>query len=188
MKVTFLVLLATLWLGSASPVPQRSTVCLRPEEMKLYNLLMDYRKSKKLASTPLSAKLTHVAQLHAKDLAEHFNSKNGKCNIHSWSAKGKWKACCYTDDHKEPQCMWNKPREITGYPSEGYEIAYFNSGGATAQEGLTIWKASPGHNPVIVNEGVWKSITWKAVGVGIYKEYGVVWFGAVADEPVDACK
>jgi len=34
----------------------------------------------------------------------------------------------------------------------------------------------------MVNDGIWKKITWNAIGVGIYKEYGVVWFGELKDE------
>jgi uncharacterized protein YkwD len=164
-------------------------VCLSPEEMKLYNLMMEYRKSKGLPSIPLSAKLSQVAQTHARDLVENYKfDVNNKCNPHSWSKKGKWTSCCYTPDHKQAQCMWDKPKEIAGYPSFGYEIAYYSSDGVTAQEGLDGWKASPGHNPLIINSEIWSKVTWNAVGIGLYKEYGMVWFGEVADEtPLTVC-
>lgn len=85
--------------------------------------------------------------------------------------------------------MWNKPREISGYNSNGYEIAYYSSAGANALEGLEGWKKSPGHNPVIVNLGTWSKVEWKAIGVGIYGEYGVVWFGEAEDRgDVEICK
>ena len=77
--------------------------------------------------------------------------------------------------------MWNKPKEISGYEGIGFEIAYYSSAGANAVEGLEGWKKSPGHNPVIVNLGTWSKTEWKAIGIGIYKEYGVVWFGEVED-------
>ena len=78
--------------------------------------------------------------------------------------------------------MWNKPKEITGYPSPGYEIAYYSSSGANAQEGLDGWKLSPGHNPLLINSGMWSKIKWEAIGIGIYKEYGIVWFGDAKDD------
>ena len=78
--------------------------------------------------------------------------------------------------------MWSKPKEIAGYDGEGYEIAYFSSAGASASEGLEGWKKSPGHNPLLINSGNWKKMEWKAIGVGIYGEYGVVWFGEVEDK------
>jgi uncharacterized protein YkwD len=164
--------------------------CISLEEKKLYDMMMAYRKSKGLANIRLSAKLTQVAQTHARDLAEHyaFDVKN-KCNPHSWSKEGNWSSCCYTNDHKEAKCMWDKPREIAGYVSPGYEIAYYSSAGATAKEGLEGWKRSPSHNPLIINEGMWNKVTWKGVGIGIYKEYGVVWFGELEDKsPFTPCE
>lgn len=159
------------------------TICLSAEERKLYEIMMEYRKSKGLESIPLSAKLTKVAQTHARDLMTNYKFDfNNKCNPHSWSRKGKWSACCYTSDHKQAKCMWDKPKEIAGYESAGYEIAYYSSKGATAEEGLDGWKKSPGHNPMIINEGTWSKAKWKAIGVGFYGEYGIVWFGEKSDE------
>ena len=43
--------------------------------------------------------------------------------------------------------MWLKPKEIAGYDGNGFEIAYYSSVGANAQEGIDGWKISPGHNP-----------------------------------------
>jgi uncharacterized protein YkwD len=165
-------------------------VCLTAEEKKLYDLIMQYRKSKKLKSIPISAKLTKVAQAHVRDLSENYVYQDDPvCNPHSWSDKGTWSSCCYTNDHKEAKCMWSKPKEIAGYEGNGYEIAYYSSAGANAVEGLDGWKKSPGHNPVIVNLGIWNKVEWKAIGIGIYNEYGVVWFGEQEDteKPID-CK
>lgn len=159
-----------------------SPICLTREEMKMYNLLNQYRKQKSLKKIALSSKLTRVAQTHARDLAEHFKDQQTGCNIHSWSDNGDWIPCCYTDDHAEAACMWNKPRELTGYEGRGYEIAYFSSGGANAEEGISIWKNSTGHHEVIINSGVWKALTWNAVGVGIHKEFAVIWFGELPDD------
>lgn len=180
----FVVLAATpsLLIPKPYPAPEKGAVCLSAEEKKLYDLMMAYRKDNGLDVIPLSASLTLVAQTHARDLAEHykFDPKN-RCNPHSWSSKGKWTACCYTNDHKRAECMWDKPKEIAGYEAPGYEIAYYSSAGASAEEGLEGWKRSPSHNPLIVNEGIWSKVTWQAVGIGFYKEYGIVWFGEVED-------
>ncbi len=158
-------------------------ICLNVEEKKLYDLIMDYRRSKKLKPIPFSSKLTQVAQAHVHDLTANFDydSKN-LCNPHSWSSKGSWTACCYTADHKYAKCMWDKPREIGGYTGDGFEIAYFSSAGATAADGLEGWKKSPGHNPLLVNTGMWSKVEWKAIGVGVYQQYAVVWFGEVLDQ------
>jgi uncharacterized protein YkwD len=160
-------------------------ICLSAGERELYHLIMDYRKTRKLPAIPYSVKLTQVAQAHVRDLVAHFDyEKSGDCNPHSWSANGNWTPCCYTSDHKQAQCMWSKPREIAGYESEGYEIAFFSSDGAEPQESLDGWKASPGHNPVIINAGTWKAVEWKAIGLGIFGNYAVVWFGQKEDASV----
>lgn len=158
-------------------------ICLSVEEQKLYEIIMDYREEKELSKIPFSAKLTKVAQMHAEDLSKHykFDPKN-KCNPHSWSKNGDWSPCCYTNDHKQAQCMWDKPREIAGYDGDGYEIAYYHSDAATAEPALKGWQKSSGHNPLLVNSGIWKEIEWKGIGVGIYQNYAVVWFGRVDDE------
>ena len=109
-------------------------------------------------SIPLSAKLTLVAQTHAKDLAQHYEfSPKNKCNPHSWSEKGNWSACCYNGP-EQASCMWVKPKELTGYTNNGFEIAYYSSLGANAKEGLDGWKKSPGHNPILINSGSWKGM------------------------------
>lgn len=186
-SILFFTLLALLQAASP-PLAQNSiesSVCLSPEEKKLYDLMMAYRKTKGLEPIKLSPRLTLVAQTHARDLAHNykFDPKN-RCNPHSWSSKGEWSACCYTNDHKQAACMWDKPKEIAEYKSPGYEIAYYSSAGASAEEGLQGWQKSPSHNPLIINEGIWKKVAWKAIGIAFYKEYGIVWFGEQEDDRV----
>jgi len=152
---------------------------LSAEEKKLYDLVMAYRSEKGLPSIPLSKSLTFVAQTHVKDMEQ--NPPSGDCNMHSWSSKGKWTACCYTGDHKQAPCMWNKPRELTNYKGNGFEISHWSSFGTDAQTAIYSWKNSSGHNAVIINEGVWKDHPWKAIGVGIFGSYSVIWFGEVED-------
>jgi len=183
----------SLWIlalvGFHEIAPPRTTACLSAEEKKLYDLVMAYRDEHHLPAIPLSESLTYVAQSHARDLTEHYTFKpTNMCNPHSWSSKGSWKGCCYTNDHKKASCMWAKPGELTEYRGNGYEILYYSSSGANAQEGLDGWKISPGHNPLLINSGMWAKVTWKAIGIGIYKEYGMVWFGEEADPAIpDSC-
>ena len=161
-------------------------VCLSANELKLFELLTAYRKEKGLPYIPLSTSLCYVAQTHAQDLFVNKPNKNN-CNLHSWSSNGKWSACCYTPDHKQATCMWNKPRELTNYGGDGYEIAFNTVHSddanytATAEEALKGWQQSQGHNEVITNKSIWKTTTWKAIGIGIYKGYAVVWFGSDTD-------
>jgi uncharacterized protein YkwD len=152
------------------------TVALSDEEKELFDSINAYRAEKKLPPIPFSASLTFVAQTHVKDLFENRPDKS-PCNMHSWSNKGKWTPCCYTPDHKQAKNMWNKPSELTGYKGAGYEIStMISSGSMTAKDALRSWKSSSGHNAVIVNESIWKAKKWTSLGVGMYKNYAVVWF------------
>jgi hypothetical protein len=152
---------------------------LSASEQRLYRLIMEYRDSKGLPPIPLSPNLSFVAKTHVRDLRAH--PPTGKCNFHSWSNDGPWTPCCYTSDHARAQCMWDKPRELTRYPGNGYEIASWSSAQNTPESALSGWKGSPLHNAVIVNSGTWARIKWRAVGVGIYGSYAVVWFGEESD-------
>ena len=156
-------------------------VCVSAEEKKLYHTINEYRKTHKLPAIPLSRSLTYVAQQHVHDLAANHPDKQ-PCNPHSWSDKGAWKGCCYTEDHANASCMWKKPSELTSYKSNGYEIACTGAYGSV--EILKCWQGSKGHNSVILNQASWKKMKWNAIGVGIYKEYAVVWFGDIADPEV----
>lgn len=180
MKMKYIFIALSFILCSVSANAQNLT----KEEQKLYKLLMDYRKQNGLHEIPLSASLTIVAQTHVKDLVENKPDK-GNCNAHSWSANGKWTACCYTPDHAQATCMWTKPKELTSYSGNGYEIACGSNGCCsdfemTAEYALQSWKKSAGHNGVIVNQGIWKD-KWNAIGIGVYKGFAVVWFGKEAD-------
>ena len=159
---------------------EKDEVCISINEKELYNLIMKYRKTKKLPVIPLSKSLTIVAQIHSRDLSENKVDQN-PCNQHSWSDKGKWKPCCYYPDHRNKECMWDKPKELTNYSAPGFEIAYFHSAGATPEQALDAWKKSKGHNAVMINADIWKNQKWNAIGIGIYKNYATVWFGMQTD-------
>ncbi len=80
--------------------------------------------------------------------------------------------------------MWNKPRELTAYTDNGYEIAYgiFGKHTATADSAFNAWKKSRNHNAIILNKKIWKSHHWNALGVGIYKNHALIWFGEDEDK------
>jgi len=155
--------------------PDNNKVTLTSDEYELYTLIMEYRAGLNLPAIPLSASLSDVAQQHVADL-EESSPTNSTCNLHSWSDNGNWTACCYTSDHAQASCMWDKPRELTDYTGNGYEIAYAHSSAATPEGALNGWKNSEGHNNVIINAGAWDT-RWKSIGVGIKGKYAVVWFG-----------
>jgi len=175
----YLTIFVTLLTFNDEDAPKTT---ISTEELKLYDLIMEYRQSEGLGRIPLSNSLTLVAQTHCRDLVENSPDAKKNCNAHSWSAKGDWSSCCYTPDHKKAECMWHKPKELTSYDGYGFEIAVWSSQpNLTAAEALDSWKESVSHNNVIINRNKWKKVNWKAIGVGIYKGYATVWFGRETD-------
>jgi hypothetical protein len=173
--ITVIIIFAAVQLSAVSPVFESP----EPAEKKLHELINQYRLSKGLTPIKLSRSLTYVAGLHAADLEKNIPS--GRCNMHSWSGDGSWTSCCYTPDHAKASCMWNKPRELTSYPGNGYECSCMYSAGITPEIALKSWKGSSGHNAVIINQGIWSGHPWKSIGVGIRGQYAVIWFGEEED-------
>lgn len=167
--------------ASAVPVTHQ----LSSAEKELARQINLYRKSRNLPVVPLSASLSIVARAHVLDLSEHYEY-GGNCNLHSWSESPDWSSCCYTNDHSKASCMWDKPRELTVYSGDGYEIAFFSnyeyeSDAAFAKDVLDGWKSSRGHHELIINKGKWTTSRWQAMGVGVFGDFAVVWFGEEID-------
>lgn len=168
-------------------------ICLSEFEDELYKELNNYRIQNGLDPITLSPSLTYVAQVHCHDLSENFPFNDKDCNMHSWSDKGSWTPCCYTSDHKNRDCAINKPKELTSYKSEGYEIAFFSTynypdAASFAKDAIDMWSKSKGHNETILNLGIWKKVTWKACGVGSYGDFTTIWFGTETDDDTTIVK
>lgn len=158
-----------------------------PASLTLCELVNAYRVEEGLAPIPISVALTTVAETHVKDLDDNPGTLTGNCNMHSWSDSNPslYSGCCYTPDHAQAQCMWDKPKQITAswganrYQESGFEISASTSNPASA---LDLWKGSSAHNAVILNEGQWASFApWPAMGCGAQGGYAHVWFGSAAD-------
>ena len=188
MKIRFIIFFLIITFSGILLFAQDKKVlpdfCISGTELELYKLINNYRKDKGLPPIELSKSLSFVAKTHAKDLAENYKESD-RCNMHSWSKKGDWGSCCYTNNHRKAECMWYKPRELTNYQGIGYEIAFYSSYPADlenqAEASLEGWKKSKGHNTIIINRGQWKKAHWKSIGIGIYEEYVVAWFGQEVD-------
>jgi hypothetical protein len=172
--------------SSSGRVHRADTLELNEAEIELARQINDYRKSKDLKPIPLSASLSLVARIHVYDLSENY-VYGRNCNLHSWSSSGYWSSCCYTSDHRRAACMWDKPRELTDYKGDGYEIAFYStyeysSVAGQIADAIGGWKTSRGHNELIVNKGKWTTSEWKAMGVGVYGGFVVVWFGEHVDQ------
>jgi len=178
MRLPFLILFSIVILTNYNGYSQKLTT----EEKKLFTIINQYRKEKSLPPITLSPSLTLVAQTHVKDLEQNYIWGTA-CNLHSWSDKGKWTPVCYTPDHAQVALVWKKPRELSTYQGNGYEIAFGGEDNyvANANEALQSWKNSKFHNAVIINSDIWNE-KWNAIGIGIYGSYAVVWFGNEIDQ------
>jgi hypothetical protein len=150
------------------------------EAKQLIAELNKYRAKSGKAAIPASPSLCAVGQAHVIDLAKN-NPVTATCNLHSWSNQGSWSSCCYTDDHAQAGCMWNKPKELTTYTGTGYENAHAGGGSPFYIINTSWGSQSPAHRAVMLNQGQWANRTWRAVGAGMYQGYAVLWFGEQVD-------
>lgn len=184
---------------SAQPAPEASVMfpgkqCLNETEQKMALALNQYRKSRGLKPIPVSASLSWVARVHVEDLKANY-VYGSSCNLHSWSENNVWSSCCYKSDHKMAQCMWDKPRELSQYKGDGFEIAFYSTydypdADSFVAEALNGWKTSRGHHDIIANRGKWATAKFEAMGVGANDEFIVVWFGEMTDlaGPPENCR
>lgn len=166
---------------------------LSEKEKELVKLINDYRIS--LGKRPLnvSKSLTYVARTHNKDQVLHFENdlkddKGRPANMHSWSKYGNWTPIMY-NKYGSHRPMWDKPKELTPYKSEGSEISagkqyYDQVYQITPEIALRLWKNSPGHNNEIIEDNILYDVYHadKIMGVSIHDGFANVWFG---EDPAD---
>lgn len=173
-------------------VSHAQTASLTEDEQALYELVMAYRAEYGLPRIPVSPSLTYVAHVHAQDVYYHYSEFPAGCNNHSWSSHGTWTRCDYYGDHRNAEGMWSKPRELTSYPGNGYEIIHYfcppTSGICTPEGALKSWQSSPGHNAVVINQSIWEKHPWAAIGIGMYKGVACIWFGEQTDPATEGEK
>jgi hypothetical protein len=154
--------------------------CLTEDEYRLYELINAHRLVQGEREIPLSASLSFVARTHVIDLFTN-HPDTGICNLNSWSDKGDWTACCHNKYIPKEECIRNKPKELTSYTGEGYELTYAEILSTSADTVFRFWKKIDEANEFLLNRGRWEEKTWRAMGVGMYKSYAVVWMGQRTD-------
>lgn len=164
-------------------VQQQGSPLVQPDVLgvQLADRINAYRVSRGLPSIPRSRALGIVAATHARDLARNYRGGGDSCNMHSWSQASMWSGCCYTPDHAQSKCMWQKPKELTGFPGFGYEVSASSSGSIDPDGALRLWQSSSGHHAVILNQGMWANSQWRSIGAAIYGGFAVAWFAKEAD-------
>lgn len=149
---------------------------LTRDESILFNMINDIRVQNKLKSIPLSRDLCTVAQTHIDDLIKWKPQDKG-CSLQSWSGSGNWTSCCNTKELPGIECMKSKPREITGYKGDGYELIYWSEENAIPAEAAALWRDVDASADMILGRAKWSNFHWKAMGVGIKGGYAVLWLG-----------
>ncbi len=152
--------------------------CVSSEEKALTDALMTARTAQQLAPLPLSSSLSYVAHLHAKDLAENYDPESD-CLLSSWSDQGEWKPCCNLPKYPEGDCMWAKPRELSNYKANAYELIFQLPDSVAREEEIAAFLlASTELQAMLLEEG-WGG--WKAFGVGKSGKFISLWFGHAPD-------
>ena len=157
-----------------------SSFCIGKVEQELYLAVNKFRKENNLPPIPLSVSLSYVAALHAKDLFLNHPDQ-GSCNSHSWSAKGFWAPFCYPRDENKKNSVWDKPRELTHYPSKAFEIVYSENNPLIRDTILMVWQGEDYFRSFLLNTGKWQGKTWNAIGIAVYENYACAWFGEAVD-------
>lgn len=164
-----------------------ATLTLTEAEQRIYDNIMTERAAVGQPSIPLSPSLMKVARAHATDSANHYASLPDTCNLHSWSDQGDWEACCYTSNHANAACMWSKPKEVSNFDAQGYEISAW--GTPTLQNAVAGWMNSPPHKAVLLNEGdMWSRAPFLSIGIGLdgneeAGQFAHVWFAWKSECP-----
>ncbi|MBF2047872.1 MAG: CAP domain-containing protein [Elainella sp. C42_A2020_010] len=146
------------------------------EEARLHELVNQYRAEQGLPPIPRSPSLDLLANRHVLDIALNIGQLT-----HSWSD------CDYNpSDLRTLNCSSRAAQRLgTAYPGKVYENAHYNARGATAASALRGWQNSPSHNALLLNLNNWRNSRWRAMGIGIYRQYAVLWVGEERD-PVKA--
>lgn len=150
------------------------------DELRLYELIMTERRKAGLHAIPLSPVLTSVARAHVWDSTT--SPASGSCNMHSWTTDtGAWEPFCYTSDHAQMRKMHAMPQVLFDFRADGYENSAWGSPSTNPDRAIAGWMGSSGHRSVILNEGIWADMEWRAIGIGISGQYAHMWVSTCAD-------
>lgn len=176
--MTFIFLMST-YTFAQNKLPE--DFCINNSEADLFykinELRIDYGKPK----LQLSASLSYVAQLHVNDLQIN-NPDTSVCNLSSWSGNGDWTPCCYTKYLHNPDCMWDKPKELTPYPYRGYELVVFIQDDFNTDTIINLWSDSKEVLDMLLTRGTYSKKKWICAGVAINDNYVSLWFGQRRDK------
>ncbi len=155
--------------------------CIDQMESSLFDNINLLRGDYGMSQLQLSVSLCYVAELHVNDL-QNNHPDTSVCNLSSWSDKGSWTPCCYNKYVHNPDCMWDKPKELTPYSYRGYELVTFFEEDFNADSIINLWADSKETLDMILMRGNYKNKKWICAGIGISKNYVSLWFGQRKDK------
>jgi len=153
-------------------------VCISQDEQELIDLINDFRKENNLDKIESSVVMNYVADVHSKDLYLNYDISS-KYGLHFWSNQGRWSK---SGDKEEFLCMYDKPFELTGYRSKGYELVSYYSVDIPVQDILANWKENASASNFLLQKGTYSNKNWMSIGVSVFEGYICVWVGELSDK------
>ena len=174
-----LVLMSTcLSLLAQKAIP--ADFCIDKNEMQLFNSINELRIAYEKEPLQLSASLSYVAKTHVNDLITN-HPDTSICNLSSWSNKGNWTPCCYNSYFPNPDCMWDKPKELTNFTFRGYELALYFDDKPVPDSVIALINETKEALEMLLTQGEYKEKKWMSCGIGINAHYVSVWFAQRKD-------
>ncbi len=173
-----LVMVIPQFAGAQNKIPD--DFCLSNDEFNLFDAINQIRVDYDKNPVELSASLSYVASLHVDDLYNN-HPDTSICNTSSWSDKGNWTPCCHNSYVYDPDCMWEKPNELTPYRYRGYELVTFFGDDFNNDSIINIWADSKEVIDMIITRGSYEKKKWVCGGLAIGTNYVSLWFGQRAD-------
>ena len=174
----FVVMLISMVVAAQNKIPD--DFCLSNNELNLFDAINQIRADYDKDPVELSASLSYVASLHVDDLYNN-HPDTSICNTSSWSDQGDWTPCCHNSYVYDPDCMWEKPNELTPYRYRGYELVTFFGDYFNNDSIINIWADSREVIDMIITRGSYEKKKWVCGGLAIGTNYVSLWFGQRAD-------
>ncbi|MFA8451606.1 MAG: SPOR domain-containing protein [Bacteroidales bacterium] len=148
-----------------------------------------YRKENNLPEIKISTSLCWVAYLHNEDLI-HNQCDTADCTLSSWSDIDLWQGGCINQKNRNIKISRNKPKEICNYPSQGFELTFWQNTHPDTESVIKDWTSDNISRNIIINKGIWRNHEWNAIGASAIGNYVLVWFGSSIDpvHPVEISK
>lgn len=177
-SLIFSILILSNTNGQNGSIPDK--FCISVAEDQLHNRINQFRIENGKTNIENSISLSYVAKLHVDDLLEN-HPDTSICNLSSWSDKGEWTACCYNSYVPNPDCMWDKPKEITSFKYRGYELALYFEDDFDVDTVMQLIQSSKEARDMILTNGNYGQKKWICGGIGINEHYVSIWFAQRPD-------